>query len=59
MNAMNDVTTTQAAAAAGSTEPSATVQRPNLLTLDDALAMRNEDVATLFKAHLNPASCTS
>jgi acetylornithine/succinyldiaminopimelate/putrescine aminotransferase len=54
MNAMNDVTTTQAAAAAGSTEPSATVQRPNLLTLDDALAMRNEDVATLFKQHLNP-----
>ena len=31
-----------------------TLQRPNLLTLDDACAMKNEDVATLFKQHLNP-----
>lgn len=28
--------------------------RPDLLTLDDAFAMRNEQVAELFKGHLNP-----
>ncbi len=29
-------------------------QRPKLLTLDDACSMRNEEVATLFKSHINP-----
>lgn len=28
--------------------------RPTLMTLDDAVALRNEDVAALFKNHINP-----
>lgn len=31
-----------------------TPTRPNLLTLDDAFAMPNEEVARLFKEHINP-----
>jgi hypothetical protein len=29
--------------------------KPPLLTLDDAFNMGNDEVAKLFKAHLNPA----
>jgi len=52
---MNEVVVSAPAKESETAVNNQAVNKPDLLTLEDALAMDNERVAELFKAHLNPA----